>query len=52
MEELVKKCVAETGMEPPKPQWEGQIYGPHVGVKYVQDWYKRGKELGYGIWDV
>lgn len=52
MEELVKKCIAETGMEAPKPQWEETIYGPHVGVKYVQDWYKRGKEVGYKMWDV
>lgn len=52
MEELVKACKVETGFEPPKPQWEEEIYGPHVALPYVQDWYKKAREIGYKIWDV
>ncbi|KAK5114575.1 hypothetical protein LTR85_010152 [Meristemomyces frigidus] len=52
MEELVKACKSETGFEPPQPQWEEEIYGPHVALPYVQDWYKKAREIGYKIWDV
>ena len=53
MEELVARCKEETGFDPPKPQWEEeQIYGPHVQLEYVQNWYKKAKEIGYEIWDV
>ena len=51
--ELVARCKEETGFDPPVPQWEDEsIYGPHCNMKYVQDWYKKGREMGYKIWDV
>lgn len=49
--ELVAKCKEETGFDPPIPQWEDEIYGPHVALQYVQDWYKKGKAIGYKMWD-
>ncbi|KAK5117031.1 hypothetical protein LTR62_006752 [Meristemomyces frigidus] len=52
IEELVARCKEETGFEAPRPQWEEEVYGPHVAVPYVQEWYKKGRELGYGMWDV
>lgn len=52
MEELVARCREETGFEPPKPQWTEEIYGPHVALPYVQEWYKKGREIGYKMWDV
>ncbi|EMC92489.1 hypothetical protein BAUCODRAFT_38559 [Baudoinia panamericana UAMH 10762] len=52
MEELVKACKGETGFEPPIPQWQEEVYGPHVAVPYVQEWYKKGREIGYKIWDL
>ncbi|EME45976.1 hypothetical protein DOTSEDRAFT_86653 [Dothistroma septosporum NZE10] len=52
MAELVASCERETGFEPPTPQWEEEVYGPHVALPYVQDWYKGGRELGYSIWGV
>ena len=50
--ELVARCKEETGFDPPRPQWEDEIYGPHVALDYVQDWYKKAREIGYKIWDV
>jgi len=50
--ELVNNCKVETGFEPPTPQWEEEIYGPHVSLPYVQQWYKTAREIGYKIWDV
>jgi 5-oxoprolinase (ATP-hydrolysing) len=50
--ELVARCKEETGFDPPVPQWEEEIYGPHVALPYVQDWYKKAREVGYKIWDV
>ena len=52
MEELVANCKEQTGFDPPKPQWEEDIYGPHVALDYVQDWYKKGREIGYKMWGV
>ena len=52
MEDLVAWCKEETGFDAPRPQWEEEVYGPHVGLEYVQDWYKRGREIGYKMWDV
>lgn len=49
--ELVARCKEETGFEPPRPQWEDEIYGPHVALPYVQEWYKKGRETGYGMWN-
>lgn len=50
--ELVASCEKETGFPAPKPQWEDVLYGPHVALDYVKDWYKSGKEIGYEMWDV
>lgn len=50
--ELYARCKEETGFEPPRPQWEEEIYGPHVALPYVQEWYKQGREMGFKIWDV
>ena len=52
MAELVKRCKEETGFDPPIPQWEDEIYGPHVALEYVQDWYAKGREVGYDVWQV
>lgn len=53
IEELIKNCKEETGMEPPRPQWEKNPYGPHVGLTYVKEWYKRmRKEGGWVLEDV
>lgn len=46
IEELISKCKAETGMDPPKPQWEKNPYGPHVALPYVKNWYKTMREKG------
>lgn len=53
MEELIASCKEETGFEPPTPQWdEEEIYGPHCALPYVKEWYAKGKEVGYKVWDV
>ena len=52
VEELVRRCKEETGFDAPKPQWEEEVYGPHVALEYVQGWYKKGREIGYKMWDV
>ena len=39
IEELRETCLQETGLDAPLPQWETDIYGPHSGLKYVQDWF-------------
>lgn len=52
MKQLVEACKAETGFEPPVPQWEEECYGPHVAIPYVKEWYAKAREVGYGIWDV
>lgn len=41
LKELTKSCLEETGLEPPKPQWAKDPYGPHVALPYVQNWYKK-----------
>ena len=52
MADLVRTCKEETGFEPPAPQWEEEVYGPHVALPYVKDWYAKGREIGYKMWDV
>ncbi|KAL5002629.1 Hydantoinase/oxoprolinase-domain-containing protein [Aspergillus recurvatus] len=50
LEELKESCLKETGLPPPSPQWEQELYGPHVALPYVQDWYSRMKEVkGWGL---
>jgi 5-oxoprolinase (ATP-hydrolysing) len=48
--ELREKCLEETGLKAPIPQWETYPCGPHVAVPYVQDWYKTMREKGN--WDL
>lgn len=50
--EIAAKCLEETGFEAPVPQWKEDVYGPHVALPYVREWYQRGKELGYEMWGV
>ncbi|KAJ5106415.1 hypothetical protein N7456_003090 [Penicillium angulare] len=50
IEALRETCLEETGLEPPKPQWETDLYGPHSGLKYVRDWYEDMKvEKGWNL---
>ncbi|KAL4899531.1 hypothetical protein BDW74DRAFT_189018 [Aspergillus multicolor] len=50
LEELAESCLKETGLAPPSPQWDQELYGPHVALPYVQDWYSRMKEVkGWGL---
>ena len=49
--ELVKMCKEDTGLEPPRPQWEKDPYGPHTGLPYVNEWYRKMREGGLGAWD-
>lgn len=44
-------CEADTGIPAPKPQWEQPLYGPHVALPYVQEWYKKMKETGGWVID-
>ncbi|KAF2163831.1 hypothetical protein M409DRAFT_68373 [Zasmidium cellare ATCC 36951] len=52
MDELIARCKEETGFEPPTPQWEEEIYGPHCALPYVKEWYAKGREVGYKMWGV
>ncbi|KAJ5519179.1 hypothetical protein N7453_001601 [Penicillium expansum] len=50
LEQLRETCLQETGLEAPLPQWETEIYGPHAGLAYVQEWFngmrdRKGWEL-------
>lgn len=46
LEELQKSCLEETALEPPVPQWLNDPYGPHTGLSYVQDWYRKMRQAG------
>ncbi|EAU29428.1 conserved hypothetical protein [Aspergillus terreus NIH2624] len=48
IEELRKSCLEETGLPPPRPQWEQELYGPHVRIPYVQEWYARMRKQADG----
>jgi 5-oxoprolinase (ATP-hydrolysing) len=39
IEELRETCLEETGLAPPSPQWDVELYGPHAGKEYVKTWY-------------
>jgi 5-oxoprolinase (ATP-hydrolysing) len=43
IEALRQTCLQETGLKPPAPQWETDLYGPHCALKYVKDWYEEMK---------
>ncbi|KAL4948746.1 Hydantoinase/oxoprolinase-domain-containing protein [Aspergillus filifer] len=48
--ELRESCLKETGLAPPEAQWDAELYGPHVSLPYVQEWYSRMKEdKGWGL---
>jgi 5-oxoprolinase (ATP-hydrolysing) len=50
LEELRELCLKETGLPAPSPQWEVELYGPHVKIPYVQEWYSRmNKVKGWGL---
>jgi 5-oxoprolinase (ATP-hydrolysing) len=51
IDELMAKCEEETGLKPPRPQWEKDPYGPHVGLEYVKKWYKTMREVGMEAWN-
>ncbi|PSN64991.1 hypothetical protein BS50DRAFT_589448 [Corynespora cassiicola Philippines] len=50
MRELMARCEEETGLPAPRPQWEKNPYGPHVGLPYVKDWYAKMREEGLEGW--
>jgi 5-oxoprolinase (ATP-hydrolysing) len=41
---LQETCLDETGLEAPKRPWEFEPYGPHTGLEYVREWYKKKRE--------
>lgn len=43
LEALRESCLEETGLPAPTPQWELELYGPHVGLDYVKRWYANMK---------
>lgn len=49
--ELIAACKRETGLKPPRPQWEVNPYGPHAGLPYVKGWYAKMKRDGMKIFD-
>lgn len=44
LDELRASCLDETGLAAPLPQWEADLYGPHVGLEYVKTWYADMKQ--------
>jgi 5-oxoprolinase (ATP-hydrolysing) len=51
LSQLLAQCEEETGHYPPRPQWEGSVYGPHAGLEYVRSWFERMKMEGKEKWD-
>jgi 5-oxoprolinase (ATP-hydrolysing) len=51
MTELMARAEEETGLPAPRPQWIKDPYGPHVGLPYVKEWYKKMREKGLEGWD-
>jgi 5-oxoprolinase (ATP-hydrolysing) len=51
MTELMRRVEEETGLKAPRPQWEKDPYGPHVGLEYVREWYRDMRVKGLGAWD-
>ena len=50
LQSLQESCLEETGLPPPRRQWETDPYGPHTGLEYVQNWYKEMREKGDAGW--
>lgn len=45
-DELKRKCLEETGLEPPKWPWEVPMRGPHMGLPHIRKWLEdHGQEL-------
>ncbi|ORY13894.1 Hydantoinase/oxoprolinase-domain-containing protein [Clohesyomyces aquaticus] len=51
MKTVLESAEKETGLKAPRPQWERDPYGPHVGLDYVKEWYGKMREGGVGSWD-
>ncbi|KAH6639235.1 Hydantoinase/oxoprolinase-domain-containing protein [Boeremia exigua] len=51
LSQLLASCKQDTGLAPPRPQWERDPYGPHTGLPYVQAWYARMRKQGVAGWD-
>lgn len=51
LEQLRVKCIEETGLPAPRPQWSEDPYGPHMTLPFVQDWYRQKREHGDWILD-
>jgi 5-oxoprolinase (ATP-hydrolysing) len=43
---LREACLKETGLPPPRPQWDDEPYGPHVALPYVKGWFAEKKKSG------
>ncbi|KAL2807959.1 hypothetical protein BJX63DRAFT_436539 [Aspergillus granulosus] len=43
--QLKKSCPEETGLKPPRPQWDVDLYRPHAAIPYVQEWFGKMKEV-------
>ncbi|KAF2006430.1 hypothetical protein P154DRAFT_542311 [Amniculicola lignicola CBS 123094] len=52
MNKMMEDCERETGLKAPKPQWEKDPYGPHVGGEYVKGWYEKMRKEGYTGWTI
>lgn len=49
IEALRENCLEETGLSAPIPQWESELYGPHMGLEYVRKWYEDMKISGWKV---
>lgn len=46
LQQLREKCLEETGLPAPRPQWLEDPYGPHMTLPFVQEWYKSKRSEG------
>ncbi|KAF3012402.1 hypothetical protein E8E14_010068 [Neopestalotiopsis sp. 37M] len=46
LDELRSRCLDDTGLPAPRPQWNEDPYGAHVTLPYVQEWYKTRRAEG------
>jgi 5-oxoprolinase (ATP-hydrolysing) len=49
--QLRTSCEEETGLKPPRPQWELRPYGPHAGLAYVREWFEKMRMEGEEVFD-
>lgn len=45
MARLRGSCLAKTGLDAPRSQWDLDSYGPHVKLPYVRDWYRHMRDV-------